>query len=160
MVAVLSQPSGVSVTILPSSLNMAGVGCCTVFSCCAMLFTSCFCLIDLHTLTPEDKLRPVMVELAYNLESFNPVFTAVLLKVSPNYVSTCRSPSIHIFTLWMPSSYCGQLLHMSCGASRFKDAHAAFDSKNKVRCTSLLLWSQPASTESANIHLYALHIDE
>ncbi|KAL0037921.1 hypothetical protein WJX79_005370 [Trebouxia sp. C0005] len=29
----------------------------------------------------EAKLKPVMVELAYNLESFNPAFTAVLLKV-------------------------------------------------------------------------------
>ena len=29
----------------------------------------------------ESKLRPVMNELAYNLESFNPAFTAVLLKV-------------------------------------------------------------------------------
>lgn len=29
----------------------------------------------------EAKLRPVMHELAYNLESFNPAFTAVLLKV-------------------------------------------------------------------------------
>lgn len=29
----------------------------------------------------EEKLKPVMVELAYNLESFNPAFTAVLLKV-------------------------------------------------------------------------------
>eukprot|EP00884_Botryococcus_braunii_P003094 jgi/Botrbrau1/12786/Bobra.117_1s0005.1 len=29
----------------------------------------------------EDKLRHVMTELAYNLESFNPAFTAVLLKV-------------------------------------------------------------------------------
>lgn len=29
----------------------------------------------------ESKLRPVMHELAYNLESFNPAFTAVLLKV-------------------------------------------------------------------------------
>lgn len=29
----------------------------------------------------EAKLRPVMNELAYNLESFNPAFTAVLLKV-------------------------------------------------------------------------------
>ena len=28
-----------------------------------------------------EKLRPVMHELAYNLESFNPAFTAVLLKV-------------------------------------------------------------------------------
>ena len=28
-----------------------------------------------------EKLRPVMIELAYNLESFNPAFTAVLLKV-------------------------------------------------------------------------------
>lgn len=27
------------------------------------------------------KLRPVMLELAFNLESFNPAFTAVLLKV-------------------------------------------------------------------------------
>lgn len=29
----------------------------------------------------EAKLRPVMIELAYNLESFNPAFTAVMLKV-------------------------------------------------------------------------------
>ena len=29
----------------------------------------------------EAKLRPVLNELAYNLESFNPAFTAVLLKV-------------------------------------------------------------------------------
>ena len=29
----------------------------------------------------EPKLRGVMAELAYNLESFNPAFTAVLLKV-------------------------------------------------------------------------------
>ena len=29
----------------------------------------------------EAKLRPVLRELAYNLESFNPLFTAVLLKV-------------------------------------------------------------------------------
>ena len=29
------------------------------------------------------KLRPVLNELAYNLESFNPAFTAVLLKVRP-----------------------------------------------------------------------------
>lgn len=30
----------------------------------------------------EAKLRPVMIELAYNLESFNPAFTAVMLKVT------------------------------------------------------------------------------
>ncbi|KAL3145894.1 hypothetical protein ABBQ38_015262 [Trebouxia sp. C0009 RCD-2024] len=29
----------------------------------------------------EAKLRPVMIELAYNLESFNPAFTAVMLKI-------------------------------------------------------------------------------
>ena len=29
----------------------------------------------------ESKLRPVLNELAFNLESFNPAFTAVLLKV-------------------------------------------------------------------------------
>lgn len=29
-----------------------------------------------------EKLRPVMIELAFNLESFNPAFTAVLLKVN------------------------------------------------------------------------------
>jgi len=39
---------------------------------------------NLRALSPADweaKLRPVMDELAYNLESFNPAFTAVLLKV-------------------------------------------------------------------------------
>lgn len=51
-------------------------------------------------LTSEDKLRPVMVELAYNLESFNPVFTAVLLKVSPNYVWTSQLSVVHIISLW------------------------------------------------------------
>ena len=40
----------------------------------------------------EPKLRAVMAELAYNLESFNPAFTAVLLKVQStighsNYVA-------------------------------------------------------------------------
>ena len=34
----------------------------------------------------EAKLRPVMNELAYNLESFNPAFTAVLLKVGSDKI--------------------------------------------------------------------------
>jgi len=34
-------------------------------------------------LSAEGKMRTVMNELAYNLESFNPAFTAVLLKVPP-----------------------------------------------------------------------------
>lgn len=35
----------------------------------------------------ERRLRPVMNELAYNLESFNPAFTAVLLQAR----QTCRT---------------------------------------------------------------------
>jgi hypothetical protein len=38
-------------------------------------------LRDLEPSNWEAKLRPVMAELAYNLESFNPAFTAVLLAV-------------------------------------------------------------------------------
>lgn len=38
-------------------------------------------LASLDASTWESKLRPVMTELAYNLESFNPAFTAVLLAV-------------------------------------------------------------------------------
>ena len=48
--------------------------------------------------TAEEKLRPVMNELAYNLESFNPAFTAVLLKVKSR---SCSSP------LFLPK-------HISC----------------------------------------------
>ena len=36
---------------------------------------------DVSQYCAEPKLRQVMTELAYNLESFNPAFTAVLLKV-------------------------------------------------------------------------------
>ena len=35
----------------------------------------------------EERLRLVMNELAYNLESFNPAFTAVLLKVKLRLLS-------------------------------------------------------------------------
>lgn len=38
-------------------------------------------LANLDASTWESKLRPVMSELAFNLESFNPAFTAVLLRV-------------------------------------------------------------------------------
>ena len=73
-----------------------------VYELCVLF---CLCLISStvycrHTCIPtqlvahaEGKLRPVMVELAYNLESFNPAFTAVLLKVrQKRYVvsASCR----------------------------------------------------------------------
>ena len=41
----------------------------------------------------DKKLKPVMIELAYNLESFNPVFTAVLLKAStPETMTSIQCP--------------------------------------------------------------------
>lgn len=45
----------------------------------------------------EDKLAPVMNELAYNLESFNPAFTAVLLRVQSTIGKTdyvCRDNAL------------------------------------------------------------------
>lgn len=45
-------------------------------------------LRSLNATNWESKLRPVMAELAYNLESFNPAFTAVLLAVQSTIGST------------------------------------------------------------------------
>ena len=44
-----------------------------------------------------EKLLPVMNELAYNLESFNPAFTAVLLKVTIFYLAWSLLPYIWFF---------------------------------------------------------------
>jgi len=61
------------------------------------------CLLPLPAALPlptrafaEAKLRPVMHELAYNLESFNPAFTAVLLKVGRCVQAASRSACIRM----------------------------------------------------------------
>lgn len=54
-----------------------------------------------HLASAEERLRPVMNELAYNLESFNPAFTAVLLKV----LCHCSLNNVEYFKLQ---------LHLKC----------------------------------------------
>ena len=62
------------------------------FRLCTHLIRRCVC-------NAEAKLRPVLTELAYNLESFNPAFTAVLLKV-------------------LVRNFCLQALHSRAGSRR------------------------------------------
>lgn len=53
----------------------------------------------------DKKLKPVMIELAYNLESFNPVFTAVLLKVSMlDIIATFIQRDQQLFQMYMLAS--------------------------------------------------------
>jgi hypothetical protein len=45
----------------------------------------------------EHKLKPVMLELAFNLESFNPAFTAVLLKVDAQCMTELNRMELVVF---------------------------------------------------------------
>ena len=55
-----------------------------------------------HWCDADAKLRSVLTELAYNLESFNPAFTAVLLKVCPENLAVVQC----ILELALAMSHC------------------------------------------------------
>ena len=96
----------------------------------------------------EPKLRKVMAELAYNLESFNPAFTAVLLKVQStighsNYVA--RDMALKHLIQPLAGEY-----GMHNGQEQGADASPCLQCRVMLRatCTS-------ASASSVAVHLVA-----
>jgi hypothetical protein len=106
----------------------------------------------------EGRLREVMGELAFNLESFNPAFTAVLLKVQPLYCSTPISaiplvpltpPSLTLVHICTQSHMQEHALVPCCRA--YTSASTVVLLNGQLGLTAVQLEVQPSSVEVLNV---------